>query len=148
LVDPGSAREINRSKEERMDSRELGKDYRAGEVVFHQGEIGDSMYVIQSGQVEVIQTREEKEVRLAVLGEKDIFGEMGLFQKEVRSATVRALTNVRALTVDRRIFLRRVHEDPSFVFEVLLKMSQRIRNLDSEITRLKAECAFKLISVA
>jgi flavin-dependent dehydrogenase len=127
-------------EEEHMDSTGLGKDYRAGEVIVRQGEIGDSMYVIQSGQAEVIQSKDGKEVRLATLGEKDIFGEMALFHKEARSATVRALTNVRALTVDRHIFLRRVHEDPSFVFGVLSKMSQRIRNLDSELTRLKAEC--------
>ncbi|MFC1995247.1 hypothetical protein ACFLVK_02440, partial [Chloroflexota bacterium] len=43
---------------------------------------------------------------------------MAIFQKERRSATVRALTDVRVLTVDKRIFLRRVHEDPSFVFGI------------------------------
>jgi CRP/FNR family transcriptional regulator len=148
FVDPGPARETNRSEEETMDNTGIGKDYRSGEVIFRQGEIGDSMYVIQSGQVEVIQTKEGKEVRLAVLGEKDIFGEMALFQKETRSATVRALTNVRALTVDRRIFLRRVHEDPSFVFGVLQKMSQRIRDLDGQLTHLKAEYVDKSTSVS
>ncbi len=129
-----------------MDNTELGKEYRAGEVIVRQGEIGDSMYVIQSGQAEVIQSKEGKDVRLAILKEKDIFGEMALFQKETRSATVRALTNVRALTVDRRIFLRRVHEDPSFVFEVLSKMSNRIRDLNTELVKMKSEN--KLNSVA
>ena len=92
-----------------------------------------------AGQAEVIQSKEGQEIRLAVLGEKDIFGEMAIFQRESRSATVRALTDVRALTIDKRIFLRRVHEDPSFVFDVLKKMSQRISNLDAELTRIRTE---------
>ena len=122
-----------------MESSVLGKEYRAGETIIHEGEIGDCMYVIRSGQAEVIQSKEGHEVILAVLGENDIFGEMALFQKEVRSATVRALTDVRALTVDKRIFLRRVHEDPSFVFDILQKMSQRIRDLDAELTQIKTQ---------
>ena len=121
-----------------MSKSVLGRDYRAGEVIVREGETGDSMYVIQSGQAEVIRNKDGREVRLALLGEKDIFGEMAIFQKETRSATVRALTDVRVLTVDKRIFLRRVHEDPSFVFPILQKMSQRVRELDAELTRIRA----------
>ncbi len=95
------------------------------------------MYVIQSGQAEVIHSKDDQEVRLAVLGKGDIFGEMAIFQKEVRSATVRALTDVQVLTVDKRIFLRRVHEDPSFVFTILQKMSQRIRGLNEDLVQMK-----------
>ena len=104
-----------------------------------QGETGDCMYVIQKGQAEVLQEKEGKEVRLAVLGEGDVFGEMALFEREVRSATVRALGDMRALTVDKRIFLRQVHEDPSLAFRILEKLSHRIRQLDGEMFRLKSE---------
>ena len=121
-----------------MDNITLGKDYQAGEIIVHEGEIGDCMYVIQSGRAEVIQSGKGQEVRLAELSEGDIFGEMAIFQKEKRSATVRALTDVRVLTVDKRIFLSRVHEDPSFVFSVLKKMSQRIRDLNEEIVKVKS----------
>ncbi|MBI4282976.1 MAG: cyclic nucleotide-binding domain-containing protein [Chloroflexi bacterium] len=126
-------------QEEFMDRSTLGKTYRAGEVIVRQGETGDCMYVIQSGKAEVVQSKDGQEVQLAVLGEKDIFGEMAIFQKETRSATVRALTDVRALTVDKRIFLRRVHEDPSFVFPILQKMSQRIRGLNAELTKVRTQ---------
>jgi flavin-dependent dehydrogenase len=127
------------SKEESMGKSAMGKEYRAGEVIVRRGEVGDSMYIIQSGQAEVLQSKDGKEVRLALLGEKDVFGEMAIFQKETRSATVRALTNVRAVTMDKRIFLRRVHEDPSFVFKILQKMSERINNLNTELSRIKTE---------
>ncbi len=123
-----------------METGALGKVYRDGEAIVHQGEAGDCMYVIQTGQVEAILEREGKEVRLAVLGERDVFGEMALFEREARSATVRALGNVRVLTVDKKTFLRRVHEDPSLAFSILQKMSYRIRVLNAELVRLKTGC--------
>ena len=121
-----------------MEKGALGKVYRSGEAIVRQGEVGDCMYVIQAGQAEVVQEKEGKEVRLALLGEGDVFGEMALFDRETRSATVRALGETRVLTVDKRTFLRRVHEDPSLAFHILQRMSRRIRELDAELFRLKA----------
>ena len=120
-----------------METGALGKVYRDGEVIVRQGEAGDCMYVIQTGQVEAILEKEGKEVHLAVLGEGDVFGEMALFEREERSATVRALGDVRVLTIDKRTFLRQIHEDPSLAFSILQKMSYRIRELDAELGRLK-----------
>jgi CRP-like cAMP-binding protein len=51
---------------------------------------------------------------------------------------VRALGDVRVLTIDKKTFLRRVHEDPSLAFRILQKMSYRIRELDTELVRLKS----------
>jgi len=121
-----------------METGGLGKIYRDGEVIVRQGEAGDCMFVIQAGEVEGFrEDGKQREVRLAVLREKDFFGEMALFDREVRSATVRALAEARVLTVDRKSFLRRVHEDPSLAFRVVEQMSHRIRELDAELTRLK-----------
>jgi CRP/FNR family cyclic AMP-dependent transcriptional regulator len=119
-----------------MSATELGKLYREGEVIVRQGEMGNCMYVIQQGEVEVLLRNGDKEMCLAVLGEGDFFGEMGLFEREVRSATVRALGEVRALTVDKRTFLRKVHEDPSLAFNILQKMSHRVRELNHALVRL------------
>ena len=121
------------------DSGTLGKVYKPGEVIVRQGDAGDCMYIIQSGKVEVIRESQGKEVRLAELGEGEFFGEMALFEKDVRSATVRPLGEVRLLTVDKKMFLRKIHEDPSLAFRVMQKMSHRIRELNSELTRLSSE---------
>jgi CRP/FNR family transcriptional regulator, cyclic AMP receptor protein len=122
-----------------LDKGALGKLYQDGETIMEQGEAGDCMYVIQSGQVEVTRHHGGKESRLAVLGEGDVFGEMALIEHEKRSATVRALGEAKILAVDKRSFLRTVHEDPSLAFRIMQKMSHRIRELDSEVVRLKAE---------
>lgn len=135
------AAEASRKQEDIMDDRSMGRDFRPGDVIVKEGEIGDSMYVILSGQAEVLHLNDGKEIKLAVLNKGDIFGEMAIFQKERRSATVRALNNMRVMTVDKKIFLKRVHEDPSFVFAILQKMSQRIRNLNAELSKLVSDNA-------
>jgi len=121
-----------------MKSGELGKVYRDKEIIVQQNDVGNCMYVIQAGEVEVFQNKNGKEVRLAVLGQGDFFGEMAIFEKEVRSATVRARGEVRVLTIDKKNFLRRIHEDPSLVFNMVKTLSQRIRSLDHQHTRIKA----------
>ncbi|OGO39857.1 MAG: hypothetical protein A2147_04450 [Chloroflexi bacterium RBG_16_57_8] len=138
LPSRGPVSEPVRGQEDNMDTSSLGRDYRTGDVIVREGEIGDCMYVILSGQAEVMRSTDGEDVRLAVLGKGDIVGEMSIFQKERRSATVRALTDMRIMTVDRKIFLKRVHEDPSFVFPILQKMSQRIRDLNAELAQLKS----------
>ena len=118
-----------------MDSSALGKVYDSGQIIVRQGDTGDCMYVIQQGKVEVVREDVSGEIRLAVLEEGDLFGEMAVFEKEVRSATVRALGEARILTIDKKTFLRRVQEDPSLAFNILRRMSQRIRNLNDRLAK-------------
>jgi flavin-dependent dehydrogenase len=118
---------------------ELGKIFRSGEIIVRQGDIGECMYFIQSGKVEVIRESDGKEVKLAELGQGEFFGEMALFEKGVRSATVRPLGEVRVLSVDKRLFLRKIHEDPALAFRIMQKMSRRIRELDKELGNLRQE---------
>lgn len=120
-----------------METGALGKLYHDGEAIVREGETGDCMYVVQAGQVEVLQGNENNEVRLAVLKEGDFFGEMAIFEREVRSATVRAIGEVRVLTVEKKNFLRRIHEDPSLAYHIVQTMSHRIRELNAELVRMK-----------
>ena len=121
-----------------MENGALGKVYQDSQVIVRQGEAGDCMYVIQQGRVAVVQERDGREVPLAVLGKGDFFGEMALFDREVRSSTVRAIGEALVLTVDKKTLLRRIHEDPSLAFRIVQQMSQRIRELDTELVRMKA----------
>ncbi|MCG6891962.1 MAG: cyclic nucleotide-binding domain-containing protein, partial [Desulfobacteraceae bacterium] len=87
----------------------LGTRYADGEFIIRQDEIGDSMYVVQAGRVEVIQhSVGGGEQHLAFLETGDFFGEMAVFEKEVRSASVRAVGEARVLRVDKKMLLRRI----------------------------------------
>ncbi len=118
-----------------MKSGALGKIYQDGEIVFRQGETGHCMYVVQEGEVEVVTQSDEGDVLLRVLGRGEIFGEMCLFDREARSATVRARGETRLLTLEQEGFMRRVHEDPSLAFNILRTMSRRIRELSEALAR-------------
>jgi CRP-like cAMP-binding protein len=122
-----------------LETGALGKVYQDGEVIVRQGEVGTCMYVIQEGTVEVFSDRDGKEVFLMTLEEGDFFGEMAIFEREVRSATVRARGTVRVLTVDEKTFLRRIHKDPSLAVRIVQTMSARIRLLVDEVRRLSGE---------
>ncbi len=120
-----------------MEAGTLGREYADGELICRQGEVGHCMYVVQAGQVVVSRQDTDAELVIARLKAGDIFGEMAIFDRQPRSATVRADGRARVLTLDRRTFLRRVHEDPSLAFRILQQMSARVRRLDDEVTRLK-----------
>ncbi len=116
----------------------LGRIYGDGECIVEQGHSGDSMFVVQGGRVEVVQeSRKGREQHLAFLESGDFFGEMAVFEKEVRSASVRASGEARVLKIDKRALLTRIREDPLLAVNLLKTMSHRIRQLDDEIARHK-----------
>jgi CRP-like cAMP-binding protein len=120
-----------------MKSGELGKTYKDREVIIRQGEAGNCMYVIQSGEVEVLRHKDGVEVQLAIRKNGDFLGEMALFSREVRSATIRALGDARVLTVDRKSLLNSIQKDPSLAFRIIETLSKRIRDLSEEIAPYK-----------
>lgn len=119
-----------------METGELGRVYEDGEVIVRQGDVGDCMYVIQDGEVEIISEENEEEILIATRSEGDFIGEMAIFDRDVRSATIRAKGKVRILTVDKKNFMRRIHEDPSLAFRIVETMSHRLRELQAEYIRL------------
>lgn len=114
-------------------------EYSDGEVIIRQGEIGDCMIVIQEGQVEVIVKLPDHAVQVTIRNPGDFFGEMAIFEREVRMATVRALGPTRIQKIDKRNLLRRVHEDPSLAYRLVQSLSTRIRELRVEIAKFRAE---------
>ena len=120
-----------------MDTGGLGKIYKDQDVIIKQGETGNCMYVIQSGEVEILKEKDGRLVRIATRNSGDFIGEMALFSHELRSATVRALGDVRILTVDKRNLLTSIQKDPSLAFRIIEVLSKRIRDLSEEITPYK-----------
>ena len=123
-----------------MDTNSLGKAYSEGDVILRQGQTTDGMFVIQEGEVEVLHERDGTEIRLNILTQPDFFGEVPFFERVkdpgVVRATIRALGDVRVLTVDKATIMRRMHEDPTLGFRILDTMSRRMRTLEEEVIRL------------
>ncbi len=117
----------------------LGKKYQEGEVIFRQGDTGDCMFVIQEGEVEALAESDGKELRLRTMGPNEFFGEMALFEKELRTATIRATKPTRVLTIDKKNFLGGIHEDPSLAYRIVETMSHRIRDLTDRLAHYEEE---------
>jgi len=117
----------------------LGKDYKDGDNIFEENSVGREMYIILTGRVKVIKEKEGVETTLATLEEGDFFGEMSLFDNNPRSATVKAMGNVKLLEINQKNFLKKISRDPSLAFRMLEKMSQRIRKTDDKILNCTVE---------
>jgi CRP-like cAMP-binding protein len=128
-------------KDEKTDQEgaHLGKLYQPGEILFKQGESADCMFVIQEGQVGLVGEKDGEEVFLGVRGAGEVLGENAIFEKEVHPATVRALSEVRVVTVDKDNFNQRIHEDPSLGYRLFNLSSRRIRELSQQVTLLNQE---------
>jgi CRP-like cAMP-binding protein len=121
-----------------MSQGALGRFYADGEIVVHQGEVGDCLYVVQDGEVEIVVEEDDAEIVLRCAGRNEILGEMAIFERQPRSATIRAKGRARILTLDKRNFLRRINEDPSLAFRMIETMSHRVRQLSHEVAELRA----------
>ena len=108
----------------------LGRQFEDGEFIVRQGELGDCMYVVQKGTVEVLRREGDKEYCLRELGPGEFFGETAIFEGETRPTTVRAVGEVWVYSLERDSLLRRIHEDPSLAFGLIQQMSYRIRELE------------------
>ena len=97
-----------------------------GEIIFSQGDQGDTMYIIQSGTVEISQDKNGKKVVLALLEKGDFFGEMALIDKHLRSATATAISHSRLLAFTRTSIMERILQDPGVVLHLLTTLCHRI----------------------
>lgn len=88
-------------------ARESGickQHFEAGEVVFYQGDVGDKVYIIESGDCEVLQERDGVQSAVATLGAGDYFGEMAVLSDASRNATIRTRTRMDVLIVSKGDF--------------------------------------------
>lgn len=110
-----------------------------GGEVFHQGEPGDSLYVVACGRFGVFVAAGEGagEIRVATLSAGDLFGEMSLFTNEPRSATVRAEGGGEALRLERGRFLDLLRREPTISLAIAATLSRRLRS--SNLARLESE---------
>lgn len=113
-----------------------GSVYDKNQVVFQQGDVGDCIYVIQSGAVEVTQWHGNEETVLAILEQGDVFGEMALIGRQPRSATVTTIQRSRLVPLSRELLLERVRQSPETALHLLKTMIRRIQRADRRMKDL------------
>ena len=78
--------------------------FETNEIIFHEGDVGDYLYIIVNGEVEVYQEKEGKKNVIGKLGKGEYFGEMALLNQRSRTATVKCLSSVDVLALKKRDF--------------------------------------------
>jgi signal transduction histidine kinase len=113
------------------------QSYKPGEAIIREGEVGDSLFLIGSGSVEVVLSGAGGQtILLSLLLTGEMFGEMGLFERRSRCATVRAREACVVLEVKGEELRRLGEARPDIEFKVLLKVSERLRSNNEHILAL------------
>ena len=107
------------------------REIKGGTILFHAGDLGDSMYLLESGRVRITVLDEDKrEVVLAELAQGDFFGEMAIIDGKQRSATATVFEDARLSVLSREDFLRFINNNPGVALEMLSATFQRLRHTD------------------
>lgn len=103
-----------------------------GEIVFHDGDEGDTMYLIWSGRIAILKGDLATPVILSYRGPGEIFGEMAILDNQPRSATIVALDRLRVLEINRQRFDQLLRETPSVSRSIMEILSARLRKVSQE----------------
>lgn len=118
------------------------QEFHRGEIIFRQGDPGDGMYFILSGNVSVIleQKESKKELRLATFAEGVFFGDMAILEDQPRSATVRSDTDTQLLFMSKNDFYKLIESEPLIANRILLglarELAYRLRSTNAEVSTL------------
>lgn len=117
----------------------MQRQFNAGEILFRQGDPSETVYLIRSGTVAVLKERPESPVVLGHVGTGEFLGEMGAVEGLPRSATAQAETPVVADVFEKTQFLELVSRDSALAFNLIRRLSMRLRDVDERIADMVPE---------
>jgi CRP/FNR family transcriptional regulator len=107
-----------------------------GEVIFREGDPGDTCYVVQAGCVRVLRNHTDgRTITLAELHSGALFGELAMFGTEHRSATVEAAEDTRAVALLAGDMRRLLLSNPDMALKLLAAFAERLREANERISR-------------
>ncbi|MEM1206691.1 MAG: cyclic nucleotide-binding domain-containing protein [Acidobacteriota bacterium] len=105
-------------------------EFQADDFIFREGDLGIEMFIIQEGRVEILKHFKGEQRRLAVLAQGDFFGEMSLLEDLPRTASARAMADVRLLRINGSTFDQMLRKNPEIAVRMMRKLSRRLRETD------------------
>lgn len=101
----------------------------AGTVIFKEGEVDRTMFIVLEGAVKIYVVRNEEEVELSVIHKYDFFGEMALYRQRPRSACAKVVEDAKLVVIKTRIQLEQfITENPPFAGKMMVIMGNRLAN--------------------
>ena len=102
--------------------------YEQGSEIFKEGETGDCMYIIQQGNIKI----HKGNTTLAILKEKEVFGELSLLDADTRSASATADTDCTLYKIDQEPFYELMDERPEVAKGFIKILCQRLRTMNEK----------------
>lgn len=138
-------------------SRTTPRHVPAGAVIIQEGQPGDSLFIMESGEVEITkqltlvleEDTPKERVMIRLNAENGVyFGEMALLENETRSATVTALTDCSLLELHQQDFLNLINHNPAMGVKLLLRLAQllsrHLRKTNQDVVKLTTALAVSL----
>lgn len=114
------------------------KNYSKKNIVFHEGDYGDALYIIKNGRIKIAKVAiDGREKTLTILKAGDFFGEMAIFDDMPRSATAEAMDHdVKLLSISKNDFEQLIMSTPSIAIRIMKDLTRRIRQVNEQVQDL------------
>jgi CRP/FNR family transcriptional regulator len=121
---------------ERIAEVAVPRSFEPGQAVFREGDASDTCYVVREGRARAIRTHGDgRTITLANFGAGDIFGELAMFEDELRSATVEAIEQMSVVGVLGPDMRRLMSEHPQIAMRLVIGLGRRLRETNERLTR-------------
>ena len=114
----------------------FGRVIPKGTVLFNEGDVGEEMYVVQSGEIEISRRIKDRETVLAVLTAGEFFGEMAIVNNRPRSATAKVRTDARVLVIDGKTFEAMLRGKVEIAVRMIRTLTKRLEQANQQIELL------------
>ena len=115
--------------------------YRAGQILFSMGDVGDAAYVIIAGDAEVSVATDKGEIPVAQLHDGDFLGEIAILCDTPRTATITAKSEVKALRIRKEPFFQLLHQFPEIAVELTRLLAERLTRTTAELVEAQRKRA-------
>jgi CRP-like cAMP-binding protein len=134
---------------ERIAELSVPRGFEPGEVVFREGDASDTCYVVREGHVRAIREHGDgRTITLATFGPGDFFGELAMFEDELRSATVEAIEPAGVVAVLGPDMRRLMTEHPEISMRLVIALGRRLRETNERLSRQSFQTVQSRVAVA
>ena len=121
---------------ERIAAFAVPREFEPGQVVFREGDASDTCYIVRSGRARAVREHAGgRTITLATFGPGEFFGELALFEDELRSATVEAVEPTSVVAVLGPDMRRLMAEHPGISARLVIALGRRLRETNERLTR-------------
>ncbi len=112
--------------------------FKSGQALFHQGDAGDSAYIIVDGTADVLVNTPDGQLKVATFARNDITGEIAILCDVPRTASVVATSKLITLKITKELFFRMVTDFPDMGVEIMRVLAQRLEHTTAQLMAARA----------